>query len=153
MPKTRFRVVRLDKVDRDLLDELDMLHRTFFEGSSVPPEQFMGFVTGRLDDERMLLILGKEGETPLGYALAFDVVEHPFMPEWQRSGYVTQLYVLPEHRGQGVGKLLVDSMLSWMTARGITRVQLNVLLGEGGAAEYWRKYGFEPCRTRMERTL
>ena len=150
---TRFRVVRLDKVNRGLLDDLDRLHRAFFEGASVPPEQFMGFVTERLEDEGMLLILGVESETPVGYALAFDVVEHPFMPEWQRSGYVTQLYVLPDHRGQGVGQLLVDSMLNWMAARGMTKVQLNVVVGEGGAEGYWRRHGFEPSRTRMQRAL
>jgi ribosomal protein S18 acetylase RimI-like enzyme len=146
-------VVRLEQADQGLFRDLDGLHREFFEGSSVSPEQFMDFVKVRLEDERMLLILGMEGVTPLGYGLAFDVVEHPFMPEWQRSGYVTQLYVLPEHRDQGIGKLLVDSMLSWMTARGITRVQLNVLVGEGGAEGYWRRFGFEPVRTRMQCVL
>jgi ribosomal protein S18 acetylase RimI-like enzyme len=151
--ESSFSVVRIEERSRHLLDGLDRLHREFFQGSPVPPEQFMEFVAARLGDERMLLVVGLAEEQPAGYGLSFDVVEHPFMPEWQRSGYVTQLYVAPERRGQGLGQMLVDHTLEWMRLRGIRRAQLNVLAGEDGAEGYWRRHGFEPRRIRMELQL
>jgi len=122
-------------------------------GSNTPLEQFMDFVTRRLGDETMLLILGLAGDTPIGYGLAFDVAEHPFMPEWQRSGYITQFFVASEHRRQGVGQLLLDSIIQWLASRGITDVLLNVSLENPVGDRFWRKQGFAPYLTRMKRKV
>jgi GNAT superfamily N-acetyltransferase len=152
-PETTCRIVRLCHDNPHLLEELDTLHRAFFQGSSVPPEQFMDFVTKRLEDEAMLLILGLVGNAPIGYGLAFDVAEHPFMPEWQRSGYITQLYIAPEHRRQGIGQELVEFIIDWLASRGITNVLLNVVAGESVAEQFWQAQGFVPRRTRMGRSV
>jgi GNAT superfamily N-acetyltransferase len=150
---TGLRVVRIRGHDPGLLGDLDRLHRAFFEGSAVEPEQFMGFVARRLEDETMLLILAVAGDTPVGYGLAFDVAEHPFMPEWQRAGYITQLYVSPGQRGRGVGRLLVDHIVAWLASRDVAEVLLNVVPDESLSAQYWRKQGFVPCRVRMRRSI
>ncbi len=152
-PETNCQIVRLCHDNAHLLDSLDTRHRAFFQGSSVPPEQFMDFVAKRLGDETMLLILGLVENTPVSYGLAFDVAEHPFMPEWQRSGYITQLYVDPEHRRHGVGRELVEFMLGWLASRGVTNVLLNVVAGESTADQFWRAQGFAPRRTRMGRSV
>jgi GNAT superfamily N-acetyltransferase len=148
-----YRIVRLDDHDSELLKALDGLHRALFEGAAVAPEQFMGFVTKRLGDEAMLLILAMTGDTAVGYGLAFDVTEHPFMPEWQRAGYITQLYVNPEHRRCGVGRLLVDQIVAWLASRGVAEVMLNVVPEEPVAERFWRGQGFLPCRIRMKRSV
>ena len=151
--KADYQLVQLRTSDDHLLSELDELHREFFRNSTVPPEQFMGFVSERLADDVMLLILAMSDDRAVGYGLAFDVSEHPFMPEWRRSGYITQLYVTSEHRGRGVGQRMVDSILAWMRSRDVQSVQLNAGVGETGAQEFWHKQGFEPCRVRMRREI
>lgn len=148
-----YRVIRLRGHDFELLEELDRLHRAFFEGSEVKPEQFMDFVTTRLGDEAMLLVLAMAGDTPVGYGLAFDVAEHPFMPEWQRAGYITQLCVSSDHRRRGVGQRLVDYIVEWLASRGVARVLLNVVPDESAAERFWREQGFVPCRVRMTREI
>jgi GNAT superfamily N-acetyltransferase len=148
-----YQLVQLRTHDDHLLSELDTLHREFFQNSTVPPEQFTDFVSQRLADDQMLLVLAMSDDRAVGYGLAFDVSEHPFMPEWQRSGYITQLYVTPEHRGQGVGQRMVDFILTWMRSRDIQSVQLNTGVGETGAQEFWHKQGFVPRRVRMWREI
>jgi GNAT superfamily N-acetyltransferase len=148
-----FRIVGLQGGDSQLLRELDRLHRLFLQGSRVPTEQFMEFVTGRLGDEGMLVLLAVNGGKAVGYGLAFDVLEHPFMPEWRRCGYITQLYVAPESRRQGVGRALVERTIEWLASRGVDEVMLNVVAGEGTAERFWRAQGFERCRIRMKREV
>ncbi len=113
----------------------------------------MEFVTKRLEDEAMLIVLAMAGERPVGYGLAFDVVEHPFMPEWQRSGYITQLYVAPEHRRRGLGQRLVEFIFEWMASRGLEKVMLNVMVDEPPASRFWQKQGFSPHQIRMKRQV
>jgi ribosomal protein S18 acetylase RimI-like enzyme len=152
-PATDFRIVRIQDHAPGLLEDLDRLHRAFFEGATVEPEQFMDFVAKRLGDEAMLLILAVVGDVAIGYGLAFDVAEHPFMPEWQRAGYITQLYVSPGQRRRGVGRLLVDQIVAWLASRGVAEVLLNIVPDETEAERFWRKQGFLPCRIRMRRRV
>jgi ribosomal protein S18 acetylase RimI-like enzyme len=150
---TGLRVVRIRDHDPKLLEGLDRLHRAFFEGAAAEPERFMDFVSGRLGDEAMLLILAVAGDVPIGYGLAFDVAEHPFMPEWQHAGYITQLYVSPGQRRRGIGRLLVDQIMAWLASRDVAEVLLNVVPGEAVAERFWREQGFLPCRIRMRRRI
>ena len=149
--KPGYHVVRLSGPDPQLLESLDTFHQALIHGSGTPPEQFMDFVIRRLGDETMLLLLGLVGDTPAGYGLAFDVVEHPFMPEWQRSGYITQFFVTPEYRRQGVGQMMFDHIVEWLASRGVTEVSLNVAVHNPAGDLFWRKQGFVPHRTRMKR--
>ena len=144
------RVVRLRHLDPGLFQSLDRFHRALIQGPGTRMEQFMDFVTSRLDDETMLLILGLAGDTPAGYGLAFDITEHAFMPEWQRSGYITQFFVAPEHRRQGIGQMMFDYIVQWLASRGVTDVQLNVSLDNPVGKLFWRKQGFVPHRVRMK---
>ena len=155
MPSQSYHIVRLHHHDSRLLEGLDTLHRDLmaYGGSTTALEQFTDFVAQRLGDERMLLILALAGDTPAGYAMAFDVPEHPFMPEWQRSGYITQFFVASEHRRRGVGQLLFDTVLEWLSSRGITRVLLNVSPDNPLGNRFWRQQGFVPCLTRMSREI
>lgn len=117
-----------------------------------PPEMFVEFIKRRLDDEAMLLVLAWIGETPVGYGLAFDVAEHPFMPEWTRAGYVTQFLVSRNYRGQGIGKLLMDYINAWFQSRGLQKVLLNVDSDNEAGIRFWKHQGFEPYAMRMKRS-
>ena len=145
-------IVRLVSPESTLMESLDRFHQDLV-GADAPPDQFTCFVHQRLGDERMLLILALIGETPVGYAMAFDVAEHPFMPEWRRAGYITQFYVAPAHRRHGVGKLMCDYVVGWLASRGIASVQLNVELDNPEGNAFWQSQGFVPLRLRMKRPI
>jgi GNAT superfamily N-acetyltransferase len=51
--------------------------------------------------------------------------------------YLADVFVLPEHRGQGLGKLLVDYILNYPELR-----ELSWMLATADAQELYRKYGF-----------
>jgi GNAT superfamily N-acetyltransferase len=151
--QTDIRIVRIQRRVPELFESLDALHRAFIQNSLVPSEQFMDSVSERLDDEAMLLILALAGDTAIGYGMAFDVADHPCMPEWRRSGYITQLYVVPERRRSGVGRMMADFVLQWLGERGVADVLLNVVPDNPVSNQFWQSQGFEPCRIRMKREV
>lgn len=116
-----------------------------------PPETFVEFIKRRLEDETMLLILAWIGETPVGYGLAFDVAEHPFMPEWKRAGYITQFLVSRNYRQRGIGVMLMDYINDWFRSRGLEVVLLNVNVENETGIRFWKRQGFKPYAMRMKR--
>jgi len=150
-----YRVVQLGQPDQRLLESLKKLHyelRTY-HGSAPQTEHFVDFVTRRLGNESMLLAFGLAGDTPVGYSLAFDVFEHPFMPDWRRAGYITQLFVTSEHRRRGVGKQMLDFVIRWLAHRGVSNVLLNVSVENPLGNRFWQENGFTPYLVRMKRTI
>lgn len=54
------------------------------------------------------------------------------------------MWVAPEQRGLGVGKLLVDTIASWACEHGTRTLQLMVTSINHSAMEFYRSIGFSP---------
>lgn len=109
------------------------------------------------------LLVAYDGETPVGYVFAdAEVVSEearnflpprwglkeglgfypPDMPLPAKVGGLNNLYVLPEYRGQGVGKELMDRAMEWLRAvPGVEWLTVNVSNGND-AGPFYEKYGF-----------
>jgi ribosomal protein S18 acetylase RimI-like enzyme len=142
-------ITRFNRPDQNWLEAVLSLRAEFSHMG--PSEPFVEFVTRRLEDETMLLVLAWVDETPVGYGLAFDVAEHPFMPEWTRAGYITQFLVSKDYRQHGIGKTLMDYINDWFQSRGLRKVLLNVDIENEAGIRFWKSQGFEAYATRMKR--
>ena len=142
-------ITRYNHSNQNWLEAVLSLRAEF--GDKDSPEPFASFVKERLKDENMLLALVLVDEVPVGYGLAFDVAEHPFMPEWTRAGYITQFLVSRNYRQHGVGKLLMDYINDWFRSRGLQKVLLNVDIENEAGLRFWESQGFEPYVMRMKR--
>jgi GNAT superfamily N-acetyltransferase len=81
-----------------------------------------------------------------GYALekeAKDYLKH------DRYAYLGFMYVKPEHRGKGVNKLILDSLLDWARSRGLHEIRLEVYSENAAAIRAYEKAGFEPHLLEM----
>jgi GNAT superfamily N-acetyltransferase len=145
-----YRITRFNHPDQPWLAAVLALRAEF--GDSNSPEVFIRFVTRRLEDDTMLLVLAWDDATPIGYGLAFDVAEHPYMPEWTRAGYIAQFLIASGYRRHGVGSLLMDYIDAWFQSRGLEKTLLNVNLDNDPGIRFWKRYNFQPYALRLKRT-
>lgn len=133
---------------RHLRDGLMAYHNTYTSS-----DVFMDFVKRRLNDETMLIaFIGVDG-IPVGYGHAFDVVEHPYMPEWTRAGYIAQFYIEEEHRRHKMGEMLLNYIHDWFDKRGIKKMMLNVGIENEIGQRFWKKHNYTPLAIRMKREI
>jgi ribosomal protein S18 acetylase RimI-like enzyme len=67
-----------------------------------------------------------------------------------RRGYLQHLLVLPEHRGQGIGSMLVERCLDALGDLGIQKSHVDVFKTNVPAARYWARQGWK-LRTDIDR--
>lgn len=70
-----------------------------------------------------------------------------------RVGYIRNIYVVPELRGEGHGKRLVEFAEEWCQSRGISVLALDASCCNERAVSVYREAGFEAVRLRMEKRL
>ncbi len=89
------------------------------------------------------------GEKPevVGYAVGM-AQEPPAIFEPQMYTFVSDLYVKPEYRRQGIGTALVERVRGWGWVKGINRLSL-VLPVNSPAQRLYEKLGFKPIQTML----
>jgi len=86
------------------------------------------------------LVAAKGGQI-VGYTLG-RVASNPPTLSPPRYGYVAELFVRPEERGQGLGRRLYQALGAWFQEQGVTSVQLRVLATNREGQRFWRALGF-----------
>ncbi len=66
-------------------------------------------------------------------------------------GYVKNVYVSPDLRGQGYGTMLLQTADDWFQAQGCPKASLDVSVCNGEAIALYRAAGYEVARHRMEK--
>jgi GNAT superfamily N-acetyltransferase len=86
-------------------------------------------------------LIAKEEERVIGFALFF----HNYSTFLGRPGiYLEDLFVLPEHRGQGHGKALLRALARLALERGCGRMEWSVLNWNEPSIEFYRSLGAVP---------
>lgn len=76
-------------------------------------------------------------ETPVG--LAWARIDAP-----ANVAHLYQMWVAPDARGQGVGRLLVNEAIEWSRSRGVVQLILEVTIGNAPARHLYEVVGFIP---------
>ena len=67
--------------------------------------------------------------------------------------YIGFLYTVPEHRGKGVNKLVLDALLAWARANDLPEIHLTVYPGNEAAIRAYEKAAFTPYLLEMRMNL
>ena len=70
-----------------------------------------------------------------------------------RRGEITDLFVAPERRRQGLGAALVQAAGVWLEARGVSRVEVRVAARNPQGRAFWRAQGFGDFMDVLHRQL
>lgn len=87
------------------------------------------------------IFLAERCGTPIGIVRCADVRGSPLLlPD--RYCYVTSVYVIPEHRRQGVLSALMEQAEEWARGRGLTEMRLHNSTLNALARGTWDQLGF-----------
>lgn len=148
--KFQVRLLKIEEIDAavDLLDRQLREHRLKTDlvnlrsvVERIVKEDRLGFV----------LVALEKNERPIAVALgcAFLGLEHGGM-----SGWIEELYVLPEFRQRGIGSRLIAEFIRVASALGWHAIDLEIETGHQRAVALYERHGFTQLdRSRLSRGL
>ncbi|WP_342577296.1 GNAT family N-acetyltransferase [Psychrobacillus sp. FSL K6-2843] len=115
----------------------------------ISEEKAVAMLQGVLDKGGFYLIAKEEDSTITGWILLGKSTDY-FTD--QTYGFIYEIYVLPEHRGKGLSKLLINEGNAYWKSQGYDEVRLNVF-ASSFAKEIYKKMGFEEVNFIMKAKL
>lgn len=92
------------------------------------------------------------GDAWVGYVQAVASESPPVFARGD-GVHVEELWVEPDHRGEGHATALMDAVAAWGRERGAERVSLSVNADNERAREFYASRGFDTRRLRLDRDL
>jgi ribosomal protein S18 acetylase RimI-like enzyme len=141
--------VRLHEYQSSVADRVEGIElRTAANSAEIVREIYRGW----LSEGRGFAFVAELDGLPVGYVLCLFEDPH-FMWDTGRMGHIDSFYVLPEARGQGVGRALMDRAYEEVRAAGVTTVALDVLANNDLARRFYEREGFTTSFVQMLRHL
>jgi ribosomal protein S18 acetylase RimI-like enzyme len=110
------------------------------------------YLSSQLRDPTVLVLVAERYGDVLGYTYA-AVEGNDYMALRGPAGVLHDIVVDPDHRGEGVGRMLLDATLAWLDARGAPRVVLSTAEGNEAAQRLFAAAGFRRTMVEMTREL
>jgi ribosomal protein S18 acetylase RimI-like enzyme len=107
------------------------------------------FLGTQLDDPSIVILVAERDGKVLGYTYA-GVEGNDYMSLRGPAGVLHDIVVDPDHRRNGVGRMLLDATLEALKARGAPRVVLSTAERNPSAQHLFDRAGFR--RTMIEMT-
>jgi GNAT superfamily N-acetyltransferase len=123
---------------RALADSPDAFGRTLAEDEQRPDVEWAKRLASATDRRWNLPVIAEAGGKPVG--LAWGRIEEP-SPE---TASLYQMWVAPEHRGTGAGRMLLEAVVAWAREAGARQLALGVTCGDTPAMRLYACAGFKP---------
>jgi GNAT superfamily N-acetyltransferase len=108
----------------------------------------------RCAERHGIMLIAEQDGRAIGWAFAHDERAELFVIEAERRhGFLAELYVLPEARGQGHGRALIEGCEAWAKDRGHKLLMVGVLAQNSQAVRAYEGTGYAPYLTLMRRYL
>ena len=101
------------------------------------------------DPARCAVLVAERAGAVTGLVTAQLVVS---TAEGAPSAWLEDVVVLPDERGRGTGRALVEAAAAWARERGATRLQLLVDEENAPALGFYRRLGWAPTQLRALRS-
>ncbi len=133
-------------------EHYDFDPRRFLAARPGTPEGYASFMGTQLEDPDVAVLVADDDGDVIGYAYA-AVEGYDYMALRGPAGVLHDVIVDPEHRGRGVGRLLLDAALEFLRSRGAARVVLWTAERNEAAQRLFAGMGFRRTMIEMTREL
>ncbi|HEV7374026.1 MAG TPA: GNAT family N-acetyltransferase [Pyrinomonadaceae bacterium] len=124
----------------------------FLAASHRTPVDYASFISAQLEDTDKAVLVADDNGDVIGYAYA-AIECYDYMALRGPAGILHDVIVDPEHRGRGVGRLLLDAALEFLRSRGMPRVVLSTAERNEAAQRLFARMGFRRTMIEMTREL
>ena len=94
-----------------------------------------------LTDPQIEMVVGELNNKVIASGYARIDKSKPYLKH-SRHAYLGFMYVLPEYRGKGINKKIMDVLKDWASAQNITEFRLEVYYDNVSAIKAYEKVGF-----------
>ena len=121
----------------------------FIAATPQTEDRYGSFLGTQLEEPNIVILVAERGGEVVGYTYA-GVEEYDYMSLRGPAGVLYDIVVDAAHRGQGVGRMLLDATLEALAAKGAPRVVLSTAEQNEPAQRLFARAGFR--RTMIEMT-
>ncbi len=108
----------------------------------------------RCAEKHGIMLIAEDAGKAAGWAFAYDERAELFVVEPERRhGFLAELYVMPQARGKGLGRALIEGCEAWAKERGHKLLTVGVLAKNPTAIRAYEGAGFAPYGITMRRYL
>ncbi|MFN8529954.1 MAG: GNAT family N-acetyltransferase [Anaerolineae bacterium] len=107
----------------------------------------------RIGDPLTRLAIAEVDGQAAGYVLGVVVDLAPEMFQQEPSGFLADIFVMESYRRLGVGRALVDDLVSWFKGRGLQYFEWHVAARNAAGVAFWRSMGGRDVMIRMRKDL
>jgi ribosomal protein S18 acetylase RimI-like enzyme len=126
--------------------------RRFIAASPETEKGYGSFLGRQLREPDVIVLVAERDGQVLGYTYA-GVEGFDYMSLHGPAGALYDIVVDPAHRGNGVGRLLLDATLAALHTRGVPRVVLSTAERNEPAQRLFARAGFRRTMIEMTREL
>jgi ribosomal protein S18 acetylase RimI-like enzyme len=133
------------------------LHNSRLPAEPRSAKRYLDILRKTLVENHGIILVALSNDRPVGLIIG-HVVDEPWPVETADStvyAYISDIFILPEHRGSGLANLLFQAVAEHFRALPLQlkRLRVNVLAGNGIACAAYEKAGFSPYEVMYERSL
>ena len=99
-----------------------------------------------------VVVVAEGGDEIAGFVAGRTRLIPPYFGGGQ-AGFISDVFVSPEHRGGGLARRMLDAAARWFRSQGVVRLELQVIPGNRGARDAYLKLGWKEELTQMALSL
>src|SRR5256885_5704130 len=130
----------------------DLDPERFIAATSRTESAYGSFLGTQLDEPNIVILVAERNGEVIGYTYA-GVEGTDYMSLRGPAGALYDIVVDPAHRGQGVGRMLLDATIEALKGRGAPRVVLSTAERNSTAQRLFERAGFRRTMIEMTREL
>jgi len=124
----------------------------FIPATSRTESQYGWYLGTQLEEPNIVILVAERDGEVIGYTYS-GVEGTDYMSLRGPAGVLYDIVVDPDHRQQGIGRLLVDATLAALKSKGAPRVVLSTAEKNGAAQRLFDRAGFRRTMIEMTREL
>jgi GNAT superfamily N-acetyltransferase len=100
------------------------------------------------------MVIAEDRDNPVGWAFAYEEHGELFVTEPERRhGFLAEIFVMPQARGKGLGRALMEACEAWSRGRGHTLLTIGVLARNARAIRAYEGSGYAPYTLLVRKYL